>query len=141
GAFISSQTIMHSFKNDPMLGHITTFGGHPVSCAASLATLKVIQEEKLLDQVAAKAERFKENLQHPAIREIRNQGLMMAVEFESFEVLKAIIDSAILKGVLTDWFLFCDNSMRVAPPLTITMDEIDEACGLVLEAIEQHFAS
>lgn len=137
GAFISRQEIMHSLKNDPMLGHITTFGGHPVSCAASLATLQVILEEGLLAQVPAKAARFKERLVHPAIKEIRNLGLMMAVEFESFDILKAIIDNAILKGVLTDWFLFCDNSMRIAPPLTITFEEIDEACVLVLRAIEE----
>ncbi|RNI28383.1 aspartate aminotransferase family protein [Rufibacter immobilis] len=135
GAFISRQEIMHSLKNDPMLGHITTFGGHPVSCAASLATLRVIQEEGLLAQVEAKANRFKERLVHPAVREIRNLGLMMAVEFDSFDTLKRIIDKAILKGVLTDWFLFCDNSMRIAPPLTITFPEIDTACDLVLEAI------
>ncbi|AMM52548.1 aminotransferase class III [Rufibacter sp. DG15C] len=138
GAFISRQEIMHSFKNDPMLGHITTFGGHPVSCAASLATLKVIQEEGLLNQVNAKAERFKQRLTHPAIKSIRNLGLMMAAEMESFEVLKAVIDTAILKGVLTDWFLFCDNSMRLAPPLTITFEEIDLACDIILEAIEEH---
>lgn len=137
GAFISRQEIMHSLKNDPMLGHITTFGGHPVSCAASLATLNIIQEEGLLAQVNAKAERFKAQLVHPSIKEIRNLGLMMAVEFESFAVLKAIIDKAILKGVLTDWFLFCDNSMRLAPPLTITHPEIDEACALVLAAIQE----
>jgi acetylornithine/succinyldiaminopimelate/putrescine aminotransferase len=138
GAFISRQEIMHSFKNDPMLGHITTFGGHPVSCAASLATLKIIQEEGLLEQVNAKAERFKQRLAHPAIKGIRNLGLMMAAEMESFEVLKAVIDTAILKGVLTDWFLFCDNSMRLAPPLTITFEEIDQACDIILAAIQEH---
>ncbi len=138
GAFISRQEIMHSFKNDPMLGHITTFGGHPVSCAASLATLQILQEENLIEQVAAKAARFKEKLVHPAIKEIRNCGLMMAVEFDSFAVLKAVIDTAILKGVLTDWFLFCDQSMRIAPPLTITEAEIDHACAVVLEAIEEN---
>ncbi|MGV3539844.1 MAG: aspartate aminotransferase family protein [Rufibacter sp.] len=137
GAFISRREIMHSLKNDPMLGHITTFGGHPVSCAASLATLKVIQEEGLLHQVSTKAERFKEKLAHPAIKEIRNCGLLMAAEFESFAILKAVIDAAILKGVLTDWFLFCDNSMRIAPPLTITPQEIDLACDLILEAITE----
>ncbi|WP_181308446.1 aspartate aminotransferase family protein [Rufibacter sp. XAAS-G3-1] len=137
GAFISRQEIMHSLKNDPMLGHITTFGGHPVSCAASLATLQVIQEEGLLQQVTAKAARFKEKLVHPAIKEIRNLGLMMAVEFDSFDLLKPIIDNAILKGALTDWFLFCDKSMRIAPPLTITFSEIDEACDLILAAIAE----
>ncbi|MFC6998153.1 aspartate aminotransferase family protein [Rufibacter roseus] len=138
GAFISRREIMHSLKNDPMLGHITTFGGHPVSCAASLATLEVIQTEGLLKEVALKAEQFKQQLVHPAIQEIRNCGLMMAVEFESFAILKAVIDTAILKGLLTDWFLFCDNSMRIAPPLTITMSEIDEACSIILEAIREN---
>ncbi|MBA9079749.1 aspartate aminotransferase family protein [Rufibacter quisquiliarum] len=137
GAFISRREIMHSLKNDPMLGHITTFGGHPVSCAASLATLQIIQEEGLLAQVAEKAARFQQRLTHPAIKEFRHLGLMMAVEFDSFATLKSVIDSALLKGVLTDWFLFCDNSMRIAPPLTITMAEIEEACDLVLAAIHE----
>ncbi|WP_299821211.1 aspartate aminotransferase family protein [uncultured Pontibacter sp.] len=136
GAFIAPQEIMAAFKTDPILGHCTTFGGHPVSCAASLATLQTIQEENLLAGVAQKAQLFKQLLVHPRIKEIRNCGLMMAAEFESFEVLKAVIDKAILYGVLTDWFLFCDNSMRIAPPLTITEEQIREACGIVLKAID-----
>jgi acetylornithine/succinyldiaminopimelate/putrescine aminotransferase len=137
GAFISSEAIMNTLKNNPILGHITTFGGHPVSCAASLATLEVILQEKLLNGVEAKAELFKSKLQHPAIKNIRNCGLMMAAEMESFEVLKPVIDQAILDGVLTDWFLFCDNSMRIAPPLTITESEIEIACELILKAIDK----
>jgi acetylornithine/succinyldiaminopimelate/putrescine aminotransferase len=137
GAFIASSHIMGVFKQDPILGHLTTFGGHPVSCAASLATLQVIREEKLLGQVAAKAALFRQLLVHPLIQDIRNLGLMMAVEFASFDVLKPIIDCAITKGVLTDWFLFCDNSMRLAPPLTITPDEIKEACAILLAAIDE----
>jgi acetylornithine/succinyldiaminopimelate/putrescine aminotransferase len=137
GAFIASSHIMGVFKQDPILGHLTTFGGHPVSCAASLATLQVIREEKLLGQVAAKAALFRQLLVHPLIQDIRNLGLMMAVEFASFDVLKPIIDCAITKGVLTDWFLFCDNSMRLAPPLTITPDEIKEACAIILAAIDE----
>jgi acetylornithine/succinyldiaminopimelate/putrescine aminotransferase len=140
GAFIAPQEIMAVFKNDPILGHLTTFGGHPVSCAASLATLQVILEENLLEQVTAKAQLFKELLVHPRIKGIRNQGLMMAAEFESFAVLKAVIDQAILNGVLTDWFLFCDNSMRIAPPLTITEEQIREACQLILTSIDQALA-
>lgn len=140
GAFIAPQEIMAVFKNDPILGHLTTFGGHPVSCAASLATLQVILEENLLEQVQAKAQLFKELLVHPQIKAIRNQGLMMAAEFESFAVLKAVIDQAILNGVLTDWFLFCDNSMRIAPPLTITEEQIREACQLILTSIDQALA-
>jgi acetylornithine/succinyldiaminopimelate/putrescine aminotransferase len=135
GAFMANKKIMSVFKNNPILGHITTFGGHPVSAAASLATLNVIFEEKLLENVAAKAERIKSKLVHPKIKAIRNCGLMMAVEFESFEVLKPIIDAAILKGVITDWFLFCDNSMRIAPPLTITNEEIDLACSLIMSCL------
>jgi len=136
GAFISSQEIMAGFKTNPILGHCTTFGGHPVSCAASLATLRVIQEENLLAGVAEKAARFRRQLVHPAIRAVRGCGLMMAVEFDSFEVLKPIIDQALWhEGILTDWFLFCDNSLRLAPPLIITNDEIDEACAALLRAV------
>ncbi len=132
GAFIANQKIMSVFKNNPILGHITTFGGHPVSCAASLATLNVILEEKLLDDIQRKAQIFKDLLVHEKIKEIRNQGLMMAVEFEDFETLKPIIDKAIKKGVITDWFLFCDNSMRIAPPLIITEEEIRMACQTII---------
>jgi putrescine aminotransferase len=135
GAFIANKAVMGAFKNNPLLGHITTFGGHPVSAAASLATIQVIQEEKLLEKVEAKADLFKKLLVHPMIKGIRNKGLMMAVEFESFEVLKPIIDRAIEKGVITDWFLFCDDSMRIAPPLIISEAEIKQACGWILEAI------
>ncbi|RFP63818.1 aspartate aminotransferase family protein [Hymenobacter lapidiphilus] len=137
GAFIAPQHIMAGFKTDPILGHCTTFGGHPVSCAASLATLQVIQEENLLAGVAAKATRFREQLRHPLIREVRNCGLLMAVEFDSFDVLKPLIDRALWEQhLLTDWFLFCDNSMRIAPPLTITLEQIDEACAGLLRAIK-----
>jgi acetylornithine/succinyldiaminopimelate/putrescine aminotransferase len=136
GAFIANKELMGVFKNNPLLGHITTFGGHPVSAAASLATLKVLQEENLIEQVAAKARLFRSLLIHPQIKAIRNQGLMMALEFESFDVLKPIIDRAINLGVITDWFLFCDDSMRIAPPLTITPEQIQEACTLILQAID-----
>ncbi|MFT2007960.1 aspartate aminotransferase family protein [Pontibacter sp. 13R65] len=136
-AFIAPQEIMAAFKTSPVLGHCTTFGGHPVSCAASLATIQVILEEQLPAGVQQKAELFKSLLVHPRIKEIRNCGLMMAAEFESFEVLKAVIDQAILNGVLTDWFLFCDNSMRIAPPLTITEEQIKEACAILLRSITE----
>ena len=137
GAFISSQEIMSGFKTNPILGHCTTFGGHPVSCAASLATLQTIQEENLLGGVAEKAARIRRQLVHPAIRDVRGCGLLMAVEFDSFEVLKPIIDRALWhERLLTDWFLFCDNSLRIAPPLTITNEQIDEACAGLLRAIE-----
>lgn len=145
GAFIASKEIMSVFKNNPILGHITTFGGHPVSCAASLATLKIVQD--VLDEtrrngeteelsVIEKGQLIKDLLVHPKIKEVRGRGLMLAVEFDSFEVLKPIIDRAIQQQVITDWFLFCDNSMRIAPPLVITETQIREACTVILEAID-----
>lgn len=137
GAFIANKEVMGVFKNNPLLGHITTFGGHPVSAAASLATVQLLKKENLIGQVEAKAELFKSLLVHPKIKSIRNKGLMMAVEFESFEVLKPIIDRAIEMGVITDWFLFCDDSMRIAPPLVITEKQIKDACGIILQAIEE----
>ena len=136
GAFMASPEVMGVLRENPILGHITTFGGHPVSAAASYATLQTIQEERLVEDVARKAELFKQHLQHPLIREIRHRGLMMAVVFDSFEVLKPIIDRAILSGVITDWFLYCDNAMRIAPPLTIQDHEIEEACRVILRAVD-----
>ncbi|AUD07393.1 aspartate aminotransferase family protein [Spirosoma pollinicola] len=136
GAFISSAEIMSVFRNNPILGHITTFGGHPVSCASSLATLQIIRDEKLHEQAEAKGQLIRQLLKHPAIREVRGKGLMLAVEFESFEVLKPVIDRAIDRGVITDWFLFCNNSMRLAPPLIITEAQIREACAVILAAID-----
>jgi putrescine aminotransferase len=137
GAFIASKEIMGVLKNNPLLGHITTFGGHPVSASASLATIQILLNENLIDQAETKAELFKILLIHPKIKGIRNKGLMMAVEFESFDILKPIIDRAIELGVITDWFLFCDDSMRIAPPLTITEDQIRSACHLILQAINE----
>ena len=136
GAFISSKEIMNSLSDNPVLGHITTFGGHPVSCAASLAVIEVIVNDHLLKDIADKEALFHQLLQHPKIKSIRSVGLLMAVEFESYAVLKKIIDKAIELGVLTDWFLHCDNSMRIAPPLTITMAEIEFACAKILKAID-----
>lgn len=137
GAFIASNEIMSVLRNNPILGHISTFGGHPVSAAASLATLKVIRDEKLYAKANKKAALFCELLQHPMIKAVRHKGLMMAVEFESFEVLKPVIDRAILNGLITDWFLYCDNSMRIAPPLTISEEEIRQACQIILQSIEE----
>ncbi|MCC5945183.1 MAG: aspartate aminotransferase family protein [Bernardetiaceae bacterium] len=136
GAFISSSEIMDTLRREPILGHISTFGGHPVSCAASIATFDTIHKEKLMESVPKKALLFRELLQHPRILAFRGQGLMMAAEFESFELLKKIIDKAIEMGVLTDWFLFCDNSMRIAPPLIISEREIRKACKIIHKAID-----
>jgi acetylornithine/N-succinyldiaminopimelate aminotransferase len=136
GAFISSGDIMSSLKENPILGHITTFGGHPVCCASGLAALEVLLNENLINTVAEKETLFRSILVHPAIKEIRGAGLMLAVEFDSFERNKKIIDRCIEQGVITDWFLHCSNAMRIAPPLIITPDEIKKACSVIMEAIE-----
>lgn len=141
GAFIASADIMGVFKNKPILGHITTFGGHPVCCAAALATLKVLLKEDYIAQVAQKANLFKKLLVHPAIRAVRNKGLLMAVEFADFEFTKNVIDQCIEKGVITDWFLFADNCLRIAPPLIISEAEIEWACAMILESVEAVEAS
>jgi acetylornithine/succinyldiaminopimelate/putrescine aminotransferase len=137
GAFIANKKVMGVFKENPLLGHITTFGGHPVSSAASIATIEILKNETLIELVEIKANLIKSLLVHPKIKEIRNKGLMMAVKFDSFDILKPIIDKAIELGVITDWFLFCDDSMRIAPPLTITEEEIRKACRIILQAINE----
>jgi acetylornithine/succinyldiaminopimelate/putrescine aminotransferase len=135
GAFIASNAIMSALKENPILGHITTFGGHPVCCASGFAALEVLLNEKLPDTVAKKEELFRKLLVHPAIKEVRGKGLMLAVEMESFEFNKKVIDRCIENGIITDWFLHCSNAMRIAPPLTITNNEIKIACDIILEAI------
>jgi acetylornithine/N-succinyldiaminopimelate aminotransferase len=138
GAFVAPVEIMSAFKENPILGHITTFGGHPVCCAAGLAALEVLLSENLLDGVEAKNQLFHKQLTHPAIKGIRGKGLMLAIEFESFELNKKIIDRCIANGVITDWFLHCSNSMRIAPPLIITHEQIIDACAVIFEAIDFH---
>lgn len=136
GAFISSLEIMSVLSNNPILGHMTTFGGHPVCCAAGLATLNTLLDEKIIEKVEEKGQIFKQLLQHPAITEIRGKGLMLAVGFNSFEINKAIIDACIEDGVVSDWFLHCSDAMRIAPPLIITEEEIKKACAIILKKIE-----
>ena len=133
GAFVSSKEIMISLATNPILGHITTFGGHPVSCAAGLATLQTIVQENIVNGVTEKAELFKKLLVHPEIKEVRRKGLMIAIEFENFETNKKIIDACIADGIISDWFLHCSNSMRIAPPLIITDEEIEWACKVILK--------
>ena len=138
GAFIASTDIMSALKENPILGHITTFGGHPVCCAAGLAALNVLLDERLIETVAGKEALIRQHLTHPAIKQIRGKGLMLALEFESFDLNKKIIDRCIQNGVITDWFLHCSNAMRLAPPLVITNDELLAACKVITEAIDFH---
>jgi acetylornithine/N-succinyldiaminopimelate aminotransferase len=137
GAFISSHDIMWTLTNNPVLGHITTFGGHPVNCAAGRAGFQALLDEQLVKEVKTKEQIFLQYLQHPAIKAVRSLGLMIAVEFESFAVNKKTIDYCINKGVLTDWFLFAPECMRIAPPLTITTEEIKWACSVICEGLDQ----
>lgn len=140
GAFISSNQIMGALKENPILGHITTFGGHPVCCAAGLAALEVLLDENLTPAVAEKEALFRKLLVHHAIKEVRGKGLILAIELDNFDLNKKIIDRCIENGVITDWFLHCSNSMRIAPPLIITHEQIEHACGVILEAIEFYTA-
>lgn len=137
GAFVSSANIMQVFQSHPILGHITTFGGHPVCCAAAWANLNVLLKTEIWKTVPHKESLFKKYLKHPAIQSIRSNGLLMAVQFENFSVLKKIIDKCIENGVITDWFLHCDNSMRIAPPLVITDEQILQAAHTIIECVEQ----
>jgi len=138
GAFISSKEIMSSLSHDPILGHITTFGGNPVSCAASLANIEVILSENLHEKVRAKSQVFREMLQHVrGVVEYRSAGLMIAVQLDSFEQVKQVIDKNLQNGIITDWFLFDPKSVRIAPPLTITHDEIKHACNIIANSIRE----
>lgn len=136
GAFVSSTDNMNTFTENPVLGHITTFGGHPVCCAAGLAAMNFLLRERLMDGVAAKSALFKQLLKHPLIKEVRAQGLLMAVEFDSYETNKKIIDKCIENGVFTDWFLFASHCMRIAPPLIISEEEIYASCKVILDSCD-----
>jgi acetylornithine/succinyldiaminopimelate/putrescine aminotransferase len=135
GAFVADNLMMKSFTHDPMLGHITTFGGNPVCCASALATLNVLFEENLIESVERKGELFEQYLKHPSIREIRRIGLMFAIDFDSPERVSAIVHRAKENGVICYWFLSHPYSFRIAPPLTITDEQIRESCEVIVSAI------
>ena len=136
GAFISSKKIMDTLKENPILGHITTFGGHPVSCAAALATLQTIEAENLLADVLKKEALFRKLLVHPEIKNSSGTGLMLAVELESFLKVEATMYRCLEKGLITDWFLFNSKCIRIAPPLTISFEEIEMACKVILGCLD-----
>jgi len=136
GAFVSSTNNMNAFTDHPVLGHITTFGGHPVCCAAGLAALQFLLDEQLMKSVADKSKLFQSLLVHPMIKQVRSAGLLIAIEFDSYETNKKIIDLCIEKGVFTDWFLFASQCMRIAPPLIMTEEEIRSACATILECCD-----
>lgn len=134
GAFIANKKLMDHLTDNPVLGHITTFGGHPLCCAAGKAAFEVLLEEGLATSVAEKEVWLKEHLVHPNIKSVSSFGLWAAVEFENFEVCKRVIDNCIENGVLTDWFLFASNCLRISPPLIITKEALQKACAVICNA-------
>ena len=136
GAFVAERNRMMAFAENPILGNITTFGGHPVSCAAGLAALEYLIDEKLISNVERNMKLFKKQLEHPLIISFRSSGMLMAIEFDSYETNKQVIDCCIKKGLFTDWFLFASHCMRIAPPLIITIEQINEACKIIIEACD-----
>jgi acetylornithine/succinyldiaminopimelate/putrescine aminotransferase len=137
GAFIASRQRMQAFTHDPMLGHMTTFGGHPVCCAAGMAALQYLLQTRLFEAAEAKAAVFKKTLigQHPAIKAVRHQGLLLAVELESNAQVVQVLQRMLDKGYFSDWFLFAPQCIRIAPPLTITQEELQSAAAALLACL------
>lgn len=137
GAFICRPEIMGVIQRNPALGHLTTFGGHPVSCAAGLAALDYLLDHDLLSQVAAKEQILRDELQHPAIKVLRGRGLMYAMLFEDHAMAEQVRIAALERGLLTIGFLNIDHGLRLTPPLTITETEMREACRLLVSVIDE----
>lgn len=136
GAFISSRELMHKFTFDPPLGQITTFGGHPVSCAAGLAAQKVVEQDKLMERAVRMETRYRKGLKHSLIRGIRGRGLFLAVVLEKGVSVARFISEAFENGLVIDQFLFSDDSFRIAPPLIITEEEADMSIEKVLATLD-----
>ena len=138
GAFVSSQEIMSTLTHDPVLGHITTFGGHPVCCAAGLAAMRYLIDNKVVEDVERKGAMYEELLRdHPAVREIRRSGLLLAVELGASEKLYRLMDIFIEEGILSDWFLYCDTAFRISPPLVISDEEIGDSVRLIRKCLDR----
>ncbi len=139
GAFVANQSLMAALSNHPILGHITTFGGHPVSCEAAHATLQVLLEEHWIKDIPKKVDLFKQLLQHRAIKDFRTAGFLMALELDNFEQVQQVVQACLRRGVIVDWFLFNDRSLRIAPPLIISEAQIQIACTTILESLDEVF--
>ncbi|MFN0200668.1 MAG: aspartate aminotransferase family protein [Bacteroidia bacterium] len=137
GAFIAKKEMMQVIQQNPILGHITTFGGHPVTTAAGLACLNKILDENLIAQIPEKEALMRKMLVHPAIQAVRGQGLMFAVELGSFEKVLAVCHRALQKGLITDWFLSCTTAIRLGPPLIISLEELENALRILIETIDE----
>lgn len=138
GAFVADRALMLTLSNQPILGHITTFGGHPVVAAAGSAALSVLKSENLIASVFSKEQMFRDRLKHPRIKAIHGKGLMLAVELENFDSVQLCIQKMLNKGLFSDWFLFAPHCLRLSPPLTITIAEIEEACRKIVEALQEN---
>lgn len=137
GAFVSSRAMMQTLAYNPVLGHITTFGGNPVCCAAGLAALEELITSGLIKDVQQKEALFKKLLVHPGIKAFRSAGLLIALEFETDIINQQVIQHCLKKGLITDWFLFAPHCLRIAPPLIISENQIEQACNLILESINE----
>jgi acetylornithine/succinyldiaminopimelate/putrescine aminotransferase len=135
GAFVASYDLMQSFTNNPVLGHITTFGGHPVSCAAGKAAFGALFDENMIDAVGSRSALFKKELVHPAIKAVHACGLLIAVELADGATVIKVLEAALQHGLFSDWFLFAQHCIRIAPPLTITEEEIVAACSVLIECL------
>ena len=136
GAFIANKQIMQCLSENPVLGHITTFGGHPVCCAAASAAVDVTAENLQYFRVYEKEQLFRKHLKHPKIRKIQGVGLLLAAHLDSEQTCKRLILSALNEGVFTDWFLYAPDALRIAPPLSITDDEIIQTCQTIIEILD-----
>lgn len=137
GAFVAGKEVMDAFINNPVLGHITTFGGHPVSCAAALASLEVLEQDKVYKNAIEKEILFRNGLVHNDIIEVRGKGLMLAVQLKDNDTVQRVIAHCIENGIVTDWFLFAADCLRIAPPLTIDKENIIFACRIICEALDK----
>ena len=131
GAFISSWELMNLLTFDPKLGHITTFGGHPVNCAASLAALEHLLADDVMRKVDEKEQLFRLHLKHPKIKEIRGKGLMLSIEFDDEELTKKVVEQSLENGLILFYFLFTKTAIRITPPLTISEKEIIKGCSII----------
>ena len=138
GAFVARHEIMDTLRENPVLGHITTFGGHPVCCAAGLAAFRFLKEERVVERVEAKGALYEQLLQgHPQVKEIRRSGLLLAVELGESAKLYRLMELFKEVGIMSDWFLYCDTAFRISPPLTISEEEIRESVRLILQALDR----
>ena len=135
GAFISSWKLMNNFTSNPSLGHITTFGGHPVCCAASLACLNYLLHSDIIDSIKEKENLFRSKLKHPLIKEIRGKGLMLAIELGKEDLTKELVDKSLKKGLILFYFLFTKTAVRISPPLTISKEEITKGCKVIISIL------